>query len=232
MKQHQQSTAATLRRAQQFMDTHADVVGAINQTDARKQLDQALGLLDTSSVEQETRRRTARGETHGLHALQRTLIGSHVVPMTKFARARLAGVPTIAALTPSVRHLNGASLAKAARALAAAAAPFAPQFVAAKFPADFLAQLDVVAAAIVTAHDARASTAVRRTGATKQIKTALAAGRAAVAVLDATLTRLLASDTRLAQEWRTAKRIKAKPGPTAIVALTTQPAGEEVTKEA
>ena len=134
MRQDQLYLAESLQRVQQFLDAHASVVGAVNSTKARRQLDAAVAQHGDNVVEQDTRSREARGETNRRRQLERELRFGHMGPITEFARAQLAGVPNFEALTPSANDLQGARLVTAARSMASAAEPFAEHFVEAQFP--------------------------------------------------------------------------------------------------
>ncbi|MBI3568202.1 MAG: hypothetical protein HY084_08390 [Gemmatimonadetes bacterium] len=214
MNRQQQSSAQTLSRAQQFLDRHADVVGAINQTDARRTLDAAVAATDTTVTEQGTRVRDIRGETHRQSDLEAELVGRHMVPIAKFARAQLTGVPNFAALIPNVNKTTGTRLYQAAMAMAAAAQPYAAQFPAPTFAGDFITRLRDAAVAVKHSVAVRADKRVQRIGATTQLARSLAKGRTAVLTLDALLVHVLHDDPRLAEEWRVAKRIGGLPGRT------------------
>ena len=214
MNRTQQSSARTLSRVQQFLDRHADVVGEINQTDARRALDAAVAATDATVTEQGTHVRDIRGELQRQADLETALLRRHMVPIAKFARAQLTGVPNFAALIPNVRDKNGTRLYQAAMAMAAAAEPYAAQFPAPTFAGDFIVALRNAAIAVNNSVALRADKRVQRIGATTQIAQSLAKGRTAVLTLDALLVHVLHDDPRLAEEWRVAKRIDGRPGRT------------------
>jgi hypothetical protein len=227
MKAKQRYAGDTLRRVQQVLDLHANQVGAVNSSDARKQLDAAVAQLDATVAEQGTRTRDVRGETANVQALSRELRVVHVGPISKYAKSNLTGVPNFTALTPDVHNLSGTRLVEAARAMVGAAEPFAAKFEAAAFPADFLAQLTAAADAVAASVSVRSQKRIVRSGATKQVATALKSGRQAVKSLEALVTRFTDKDPRFAEEWRVATRIVARPGvvnstnPAAIPAVLT-----------
>jgi hypothetical protein len=212
MKTQQRYAGQSFRRVQLFLDSHADVVGAVSTSDARKQLDAAVTQLDATVEEQGARTRDVRGENSNLRTLTRDLKRRNMTPISKYARSKLAGVPNFEALTPNTSDLSGARLIESARAMAAAAAPYAKLFVAAQFPADFLAQLGTAADAIKKSLDVRSQKKLQRSGATKQVGAVIRSGRLAVTSLDALVTRFILGNERLTEEWRVATRIVAKPG--------------------
>jgi hypothetical protein len=50
MERKQQMVLDSLRRVQGYLDTHADVVGPLKDTEARKQLDQAVNAAAATRV--------------------------------------------------------------------------------------------------------------------------------------------------------------------------------------
>jgi hypothetical protein len=211
MNTQQRYSSATLRRVQQFLDSHADVVGSINQSAMRQELDAAYADTIAMVNEQGTRMRAGRGERSNLH----------LTPIVKFARAGLRGVPNFGALTPNVQRLDGDGLVKAANALLTAAEPYAAAFTEAHFPEDFIAQARLATNALQTSMEVRSHEVVRRVGATKQINESVKRGRSAIAKLDAALSRLRIGNPRLEAEWQAAKRIRSQAH--SVVTPTTTP---------
>jgi hypothetical protein len=226
MNTKQRYGSATLRRVQQFLDSHADVVGPINQSAMRQELDAAYADTIALVNEQGTRTRAGRGERSNQETLERSLKRLHLTPIVKFARASLRGVPNFSALTPNVKRLGGDQLVKAANALISAAEPYMAVFIAGHFPEDFNSQARLATSALQTSMEARSNETVKRVGATKQINEALKRGRSAIVKLDAVLTRTLDSNPRLAVEWQTAKRIQSRPGPVVTPTVTPTSAPE------
>ena len=210
MNTQQRYSSATLRRVQQFLDSHADVVGSINQSAMRQELDAAYADTIAMVNEQGTRMRAGRGERSNQLSIERSLRRLHLTPIVKFARAGLRGVPNFGALTPNVQRLDGDGLVKAANALLTAAEPYAAAFTEAHFPEDFIAQARLATNALQTSMEVRSHEVVRRVGATKQINESVKRGRSAIAKLDAALSRLRIGNPRLETEWQAAKRIRSQ----------------------
>jgi hypothetical protein len=221
MNKQQRYNSATLRRVQQFLDSHADVVGPINQSVMRQELDAAYADTIATVNEQGTRTRAGRGERANQRSLEQSLKRLHLTPIVKFARAGLRGVPNFGALTPNVQHLSGDGLVKAANALLTAAAPYAATFIEGHFPENFIAQAHEATNALQTSIEVRSHEFVQRVGATKQIDESVKRGRSAIAKLDAALSRILIGDPRLATEWQAAKRIRSQAH--SVVTATTTP---------
>jgi hypothetical protein len=212
MKRHQQSQYDALRRVQDFLDQHAEVVGPLNGSEGRKQLDVALDRLGTFGNEQGSADLVMSGQASRARSLSMDLKVQHMRPIAAFARTRLRGVPDFAALTRREPNLQGKRLVNAARALATAAAPHADALTKGGFPADTVAQLGAAASAVSDALVERANTKVGRVGATKGIADSLSSGMEAVAMLHAVVGKQFAGDHTFLAGWHAAKRVTAKPG--------------------
>lgn len=225
----------SLRNAQHFLDVHADVVGEVNSTKARKQLDTAITTLDAVTTVQGTKAREVRAVVVGRKQLETELTGGFMTPLSKFARAELQGVPDFAALTPSANQLRTVKLVQSARDMAKAAEPLAAQ-ITAEFGPNFLTGLSSAAEAVRTALNTRSQKSLAKTGATKGVADALASGRSAVASLDARVSRLIRGNGQLEREWLAAKRVRKAavvaaavpvpvpvPVPTPVPVITTAP---------
>jgi hypothetical protein len=212
MRQHQQRRLDAFRRAQDFMDANASRLGALATSEGRRQLDAAVTALGDLGTEQGSADRRMAGQSSRERALTNELRNQHMQPIATFARARLRGVPDIAALTRSAPRLKGAHLVRSARAMATAAAPHTTALVSAGFPADTLAQLGTSADALQSALLDRANTKVGRVGATKGIEQQVIAGREALAMLHAVISRQFANDPTFLAAWNAARRVNHKPG--------------------
>jgi hypothetical protein len=234
MRTKQLHVGRTLRQAQQFLDARADVVGQANESEARKSLDTAVARLDASVVEQGTQTREGHGQVTLRRQLERRLVRKFMTPLSKFARAKLPAAGNIASLTPSGNALRSERLATSARSMIDAARQYAAELAAAKFPADFLDRFSEAIDAAAASTKARAEKNQRRTGATKEVQSALEQGRNALAQLDALVSHLILGNERLEQEWRTATRVtkstgtRSKAAPAAPEPVTTPPGTQPV----
>ena len=93
MNKVQEATSDSLRRVQQFLDDRAKVVGAVNTTVARRQLDAAADGVEEARKRQGVLNRKLRGEASRQRALERELRTYHVVPIAKYARASVSTNP-------------------------------------------------------------------------------------------------------------------------------------------
>ena len=223
MKQNQQRQADALRRVQDFLDANADAVKPFGDSEGRKQLDAAVARLEILGNGQGSADLQMAGQISREKSLAAELITRHMQPITKFARARLRGVPDFAALTRSVVELRGNALVRAARAMATAGAPHADALVRGGFPADTITQLAAAADAVNAVVVERANTKVGRIFATRGIEEQLRSGREAVSMLHAVLGRQFAGDHTFLAAWRAARRVVGKPGAVRVPADSAVP---------
>ncbi len=210
MQRTQFHVGQSLRQVQQFLTVHASAVPSAAGSAAKRALDASVADLDRAATDQGGLARAVRGEVQRRLELERTLLRKFVTPLVKFARASLRGAPEFAALTPSAKSLHRERLVRTAQAMAVAAENHIDALRAGEFPADFLDQLRAAAAAVQQSFDAGIAGRVRRTGVTKEIRSALARGRQAVAALDALVAHTIVGDEALEAEWRSAKRVRRR----------------------
>ena len=211
MRQEQQRQLNALQCVQAFLDEHAAELGALKSSEGRMQLDDAVARLEALGNSQATAVLQTAGLLSQEASLTTELKSRHMQPIATFARARLRGVPDVAALTRPVTGLVQKSLVRAARAMAAAAAPHAEVFARGGLP-DAIAQLNAAADALNSAIKERANTRVRRMSATKGIKEEILRGREAAAMLHAVVSSQFAGDTMFMAGWHSARRVAGKPG--------------------
>jgi hypothetical protein len=214
MRIEQQHKVDSLRRVQDYLNTHAAELGSAVSAGVKQQLDDAIAQIDAFDNIQGSTKLELEGLINRRRALEAELRQRHMVPIAVFARARLQGVPDFAALTSSGLKLHLSRLVAAARAMATAAAPHLDALVSNGFPPDTITQLVAAADAVSSAMAERASTHVRRVGATKAIEQQLRRGREAVSVLKAVVGKQAAGDLAFLAGWRAAHRVAAKSGPT------------------
>ena len=148
MHKRQRGVAQALQRIQAFLDAHADRLGGINDSGARRQLDAIAGQLVALESEQDPFGYQRDRDRDRVRALIGRLRLFHMRPIAAIARARLRESPEYAKLrVPPVRVDPGTAVLMA-REMARAAEPHAPFFVAMGLPADFRQRLDDAAAAV------------------------------------------------------------------------------------
>ena len=206
MDKSQRRSGSTLTGTQSFLVVHADVVGALQDSPARRQLDTAVADVHTHALAQDTAVLSAAALSARRSHLTAELKDAFLVPIANFARTSLRGTPEFAALTRSSNRKQGSALVAAARAVATTATPMAGAFTTAKFPADFLQQLESATDELDATLKAQGAAKSARLAATQGIASALASGREAVRMLDPVVSRMLRSSELLAA-WRSVKRV-------------------------
>jgi len=214
MRNEQNAVLASLRRAQQFLDTHGDVLDAVN-TSTRKPLDSIVSQLTDLSVAQETGVRGAKGETARQHALRLVLRRNYMAPVAELAKLELRAMPEFVSLKMPPAGGSTERLVAAAYAMAEAAIPHAQVLINNGLPATFADDLRSAAAVVSEATTGRNKYQGTRAGATAGLAAAERRGRATLKVLHALITARIANDAQLVAEWRAAKMVGRKPGPAA-----------------
>jgi hypothetical protein len=212
----QERTYNSARRIQAFLDANDAVLGTINKSGMRAELDAVVAALGQSGTQQAAGRVNSIGETARQRTLRSALRLNYMQPIASVARAKLRTVPNFQAMTmpdPSIRVIG---LLAHATGMAEAAAPYAEVFVAAGLPQDFLSKLTAAADAVKASIDARAAARGQRTGATGTLKALVNRARLAIRALNALAVPILTSDvlhTGLLAEWKRTRRVEARGGP-------------------
>jgi hypothetical protein len=212
VRQEQQRQLDSIVRVQDFVHTHAELLRGLQESDVLKQLKDSIAAIFDHGNTQGTTQRSLAGQTSRQRALEKQLVRSHMIPIAKFARAKLRGAPDFAALTPRGDNLVGATLLRSARSMATAAAPYADALTAGGFPADTIAQFTAAIDAVSDAIAQRGHLRYVRVGSTKGIAEQIARGREAVKLLDAAICRQFAFDETFLAAWASASRVDLKPG--------------------
>ncbi len=204
------------RRIQAFLDANDAVLGTINKSGMRAELDAVVAALGQSGTQQASGRVNAIGETAKQRSLRLALRLNHMQPIASVARAKLRTVPNFQAMTmpdPSIRVIG---LLAHANGMAEAAAPYAEVFVDAGLPQEFLTRLTAAADAVKASIDARAAARGQRTGATGTLKSLVSRARLAIRALNDFVVPILSADlthTGLLAEWKRTRRVEARGGP-------------------
>ena len=216
MKDRQTRVLEALRGTQGFLDNNNTLLVVINQSGARRTLDHVVTQLSTHAVNQNAGTTLSRGETANQKSLRHTLRFNHMKPIADVARMHLREVPNFIALTRPRNNVSAMRLIAAAAGMADAAAPYAEVFVDAGLPADFLEQLQQAADDMRRSLDDRAQHARTRTGATEGLKAAEKRGAGILRLLDGLVIPKLGTNDPLLAQWKSARKIHAKPGPVAV----------------
>lgn len=226
MHARQASMLATLQSVQEFLDEKKAEVAPVNESGARKALDELVARWKTQAIDQVAGADVGKGLTAQQAKLRATLRDAHMKPIAAAARARLRNVPEMHAFKLPPANTPTTRLVAIAAGMADVATKYATVFVDAGLPADFIAQLNQSAEAVSASLVGRTTSLGRSVGATVALNALMKQGANALHVLDALVRPKLADDDRLLGEWRRVKAIHKKTGP---ARETTAPAGTTTT---
>jgi hypothetical protein len=212
VKQHQQSRRGALSTVQRFLTDHADALGTVPQSKAKGQLDEVLQSLDQHGAEQQRALAEVTSRTQEKSDRREALRLHHMQPIATIARAKLAATPAITDLRLPVARADDSTLVDAARAMADAAAPYAPVFEAEMLPNTFLDDLRTAASAVRQAVSDRGASRGRLRAATKGVEDQLTRGYNVLRILNALVVKQLAGQSDLLAAWQQAKHPRAKSG--------------------
>jgi hypothetical protein len=208
MQTTQASMLQSLRAVKAFLEANADKLSGVLKSGYRQKLDDAIGALSAHASTQVGSLTDAKVSTRVQRALRTRLIRDHMSPIARIAQAELRSAKGIEALRMPKPRLGTEKLAAAAGGMGETAAQYAAVFIAGGLPADFIAQLNAAAGAMVATIDTRAQKQGNQTGATKGLKARLSEGRKCVRVLDALVQSALADDDALLANWNRIKRVR------------------------
>ncbi len=141
---------------------------------------------------------------------RREVLGIHMVPITKVARALRGTIPGIGVLAMPKVRLQTVALIGAATTLARNAEIYKDVLVDQGLPTDFIEQLTAATAALKGGLDARGLARAARKSSTRGVESELSLGRRIVDIMDATLTHVLRGQPAKRTEWQHVKRVTVK----------------------
>jgi hypothetical protein len=210
----------TGRRIQAFLVANDAVLGNINKSGMRADLDAIVAALGDSGGQQAAGRVSAIGETAKQRTLRLALRLNHMRPIASVAKAKLRTVPNFQAMTIPSPNIRIVSLLAHAHGMAEAAGRYAQVFVDAGLPDDFLAKLTAAADAVKGSIDTRAAARGQRSSATGTLKGLENRARLVFKALNDFVVPILAADIAhggLLAEWKSARRVDSRGGPVAGV---------------
>ena len=208
----QGNTLQALRGIQAFLDAHADVLGAVVTSGARRKLDAQVVALDAHVKAQGGNELAARDATQAQYAARDVLLQEHMAPIARIAAVELPRSPETQPLRMPGGRLSTELLYGAAVAMADEAERHAEVFIAALLPEDFVARLRAAAAAVRVPLDERAQRRVLRKGATASLEDDVKSAMLTVKILDAGVRVALKNETGLLVAWNAVRRPQTKTG--------------------
>ena len=202
----------TLRAVQTFLDGVKALIAPINESGARKALDDVVEQLTMRSVDQNAGRVNGRGETTRQRKLRDALRIGQMKPIADIASVTLSEEPRLSDFVAPNARASSTHLIACAGAMADAAKAYQSVFTARGLPEDFIAQLQAASDALEESLSNRAQSLSRSRGATAAMSPLVKQGRGALRVLDSLMTRTLQPGDRVLGEWRAVKVIRTKPG--------------------
>jgi hypothetical protein len=212
MQKAQEARLNSLRRIQTFLDANASALGTVSKSTSRTDLDAAVTKLEADTSRQAQAGVDATSRTKIKDVAREDLRVNHMQPIAAIARKKLNTVPAIQDLKLPPKNTSDAALLARGPAMADAAAPYTQVFIDQQLPADFIAELRASVEAVKQAVAARETAQLALNAATKAVKDQLAITHTDVKVLNALVVKQLKGRTDLLNAWKSAKRVKAKPG--------------------
>jgi len=206
----------TGRRIQAFLVANDAVLGNINKSGMRTDLDAILAALGDSGGKQAAGRVNAIGETAKQRTLRLALRLHHMQPIAAVARAKLRTVPNFEAMTMPNPNIRIVSLLAHAHGMAEASQPYAHVFIDAGLSNDFIEQLSAAADAVKASIDTRAAARGQRSNATGTLKELEHRAKLAFQALNAFVVPILSADVAhsgLLAEWKKTRRVDSRSGP-------------------
>jgi hypothetical protein len=206
----------TGRRIQAFLIANDALLGTINKSGMRADLDAIVDALGNSGGQQAAGRVNAIGETARQRALRLALRLNHMQPIASVARAKLRTVPNFQAMTMPSPNTRIVSLLAHAHGMAEAAQPYAQVFIDAGLSQDFISNLTAAADAVKTSIDTRAAARGQRSSATGTLKDLENRARLAFKALNDFVVPILSADVAHSgslAEWKKARRVDSRGGP-------------------
>ena len=221
----QELVLETLRRIQRFLDDNVASLDGVNESSARKRLDETVTQMGSHAITQVAGRRTAQGETAKQRALRLALRNDHMRPIAVIAEQKLREQPEFTLLRLPSWNARGPRLTAAARDMANAAAKYTDLFTQEGLPSDFVAQLRTSADQMDASIDVRGQSRGVRAGATSGLKSETKRARGLIKVLDSVVRPKLGTNDELLRQWQVAchiQRARSKPNATSTSATATQ----------
>jgi len=198
----------TLCQMQVFLDDNEDTLEAVNQSGARKNLDEIVERMAAHAVAQLAGLRESAGETEKQRMLRPALRFRYMRPIAIIAGLHLRQQPEFSVLRLPPWKARRAELIAAARDMANAAEQHSELFIREGLERDFVAELRAAVDRFEQSITAWGASRAQRAGATAGLKAETTRARALIRVLDALVQPHLRTNDVLMREWHHAKRIR------------------------
>ena len=203
----QRKALAALRRIQVFLDAHSDRVAVVNAGGARSALNDVTQKLETLVDVQDQTPFVRKSEMEAEIKARTDLRDKHMRPIARIAKLELRSVQEFPQLKLPHVSVDSQTLIAWARAMATAAGKYSQTFITNGLAADFVAALVAATEPVQQALDLREAGRARRVGATEGLRQETTRAIGVIGVIDALVTRELAGDQGLTQEWKVTRTI-------------------------
>ena len=218
-----------MRATQAFLEQRKEQIAPVNESGARKDLDDLVDQFTTQSIDQKAGSANAKGETAMQVQLRGELRLTHMAPIAAIAQARLRDVPEMRAFRLPTAATPTTRLIADAGAMRDAAALHQPVFIQAGQPQDFIAQLEAATDALMASLTTRKQSLGNSKGATAALAALGKQGRAIIRILNTMVAPKLRLNDRLLGEWLSIKKVGRKRGPASGGVGSTSASGTAVT---
>lgn len=203
MQRRHLAAVQLFRRARDFLVRAKPTISYGEITPHTTALGDIIDRITALTVEQETHTRLARAGTAAINQQMRLLRWELMRPIELAARQIvITGVSLGPSFRVAPRIRQPEALMTAALALANRAEEYAPAFVAAGFPTDFVERMRAGATALREAVDDRAHHLARRAATTAALTAEVTRGRQVLSLVDDMVGPSAERDAVLAVEWK------------------------------
>jgi hypothetical protein len=204
MTAQQKEVRQQLARKRRFLDRHARMLTAVNESPVRVTLEELICSLEWYESAQRAAFARKVRHTARRRALRETLRSEHLRPIVEVAHAKSAEHPMLSGLRMPDGNLNDTRLGFAARAIATVAGDHRDVFLDLGFEGDFVDKLVAATDALRAAEAQDIRYRMQSGHATRSIADLVSRARKHARLLDALVMARLAGNDRLIAEWRTA----------------------------
>ena len=212
MKIVQDAVFDALVRAGIYLDENDAALKGVDLAAARQRLNDAVTAFRTHALDQDVGTRNAMGETATQRKLRIKLRREQMRPVALIASRNLRSVPQFAALQMPKPYARGQAFLASARGMAEAAAIHKDALIAHGMPSTFVDDFTAAVAKFEASLSDRAKNFNQHVKATEALSVEEKNGRTVLGVLDAIVQQALGDDAALLSAWKSARRIRQRPG--------------------
>jgi hypothetical protein len=211
MNRRQARTLLSLYAVDVFLEAHKDKLPVATSTGMCERFGRTLAELELHVRTQAAAPLVAEGLTRAKDAMRGALLRDHLAPIARIARLESARYPALAAVKMPRGEPGVAKLLAHAAGMASVAREYEGAFISAGLRPTFVEELESAIAEIEATLAVRSDRRGLRAGATRGLRTSIAACAKYKAVLHAFIERDARGDAQLLGYWRSIKQV-GRPG--------------------